>query len=152
MAVKAGLRILLAAGVLLSATRSMNAADFYEGRLLTGQEEYRAGRYADSADNLRVASFGLLDRPARLSESLVWLALAQEKANRMPQSEATLERFVDVETRFPEYARLRLDPSMRREFSALLQKRVPRALLSSVPSLMAADAAARKLPAATGKP
>jgi len=61
---------------------ALSADDFYQGRLLTGQQEYRSGRYAEAADNLRVASFGLLNRPRLLSESLVWLALAQSKANR----------------------------------------------------------------------
>jgi len=53
---------------------------------------------------------------------------------------------VDVEAKFSEYGRLSLDPAMRREFSSLLHQQVQKALLSTVPSLLAADAVPQAVP------
>jgi hypothetical protein len=104
---------------------------FYLSRLRIGEQALSAGRAAEAADNLRVASFGLLDEPEKLSESLVWLALAQQRAGRGAEADATLRRFQSVQALFPSWGRLDLDPGMRREFEALLRKRLPGSTLES---------------------
>ena len=98
---------------------------FYEGRLTIGEQALSAGRAAEAADDLRVASFGLLDRPEKLSECLVWLAVAQQRAGRIADAEATLRRFQAVQALFPSWGRLALAPEMKGEFEALARKRLP---------------------------
>jgi hypothetical protein len=110
-------------------TSTAPAADapdaFYLSRLTIGKQELTAGRAAEGADNLRVASFGLLDRPETLSECLVWLAIAQQRSGRSAGADATLRRFQSVQTLFPSWSRLDLAPEMRSEFEALARKGLP---------------------------
>jgi len=102
-----------------------DAAAFYASRMTIGERTLEAGRAAEAADNLRVASFGLLDEPERLSECLVWLAVAQQRAGRAADADATLKRFQGVQTLFPSYPRLAIAPAVRSEFEALARKRMP---------------------------
>ncbi len=47
----------------------------------------------------------------------------------------TLSRFLEVERRFPAYARAALEPETRKDFEGLLVKTIPEATLRSIPSL-----------------
>jgi hypothetical protein len=98
---------------------------FYASRRALGEQALAAGRAAEAADNLRVASFGLLDRPEKLSECLVSLAIAQQRAGRTADADATLRRFQSVQELFPSWGRLALAPDVRSEFVALARKRLP---------------------------
>lgn len=100
-------------------------AAFYASRLAAGEQALAAGRAAEAADNLRVASFGLLDQPEKLSECLVLLAVAQQRAGRTADAEATLRRFRSAQELFPSWERLALAPEWRSEFVALARKRLP---------------------------
>jgi hypothetical protein len=100
-------------------------AAFYQSRLAAGEQALAAGRAAEAADNLRVASFGLLDQPEKLSECLVVLAVAQQRAGRTADAEATLRRFRSAQELFPSWERLALAPELRSEFVALARKRLP---------------------------
>lgn len=101
------------------------ADDFYESRLKEGAQTYRQRRPADAAESLRIAAFGLLDRPPLLVEALARLALAQEAVGGTAEGRSTLDRFLEVERRFPAYREARLEASVRAEFDALLRRRVP---------------------------
>ncbi len=98
---------------------------FYASRLAIGEQALVAGRAAEAADNLRVASFGLLDRPEKLSQCLVSLAVAQQRAGRAAEADATLRRFQSVQELYPSWGSLALAPGIRSEFVELARKRLP---------------------------
>jgi len=108
-----------------SPDRTGSPEAFYASRLAAGKQTLAAGRAAEAADNLRVASFGLLDQPEKLSECLVLLAVAQQRAGRTADAEATLRRFRSAQELFPSWDRLALAPELRSEFVALARKRLP---------------------------
>ncbi len=109
--------------------------DFYEARLGAGQEAYRQKRALEAVDQFRVASFGFLDRPVLLSESLARLSLAQAAAGQSVEADATLLRFFEVERRFRPYAQVQFEPEIRKEFEFLLLRRVSPSALLSLPAL-----------------
>jgi TonB family protein len=108
--------------------------DFYEARLVAGYEAMRAKRVPEAIDQLRIAAFGLMDRPPLLSEALVRLALAQEAIGPKQGAAETIKRFVDVERRFGAFTKARLEPTARTAFRNLFAKHVPAATIASLPS------------------
>jgi hypothetical protein len=120
-------------GVMLAASPLLGE-DFYEAQLRNAKISAAASRYSDAADELRIASFGFLDRPALLSESLVRLALAQAAGNST-QLDHTLDRFLEVESRFATYSAARLEPEVRTSFETLLRSKVAAARMTAIPSL-----------------
>lgn len=120
-------------GVMLVGS-ALHGEDFYEAQLRLAKDAARAGRTAEAAESFRIASFGFLERPALLLESLAQLALAQSRGDATDLAH-TLDRFLEVETRFAAYGSAVLDKSDRTAFEALLSASVPSARLSAVPSL-----------------
>jgi hypothetical protein len=114
---------------------ALKGDEFTDERLREGEEAYVAKRYPDAIDDFRIAAFGSLNKPPVLSQSLVWLALAQAAAGKTSDVGITLEKFLDVERRFPVYSQARLEPETRAAFKTLLLARVPQATILSVPSL-----------------
>ena len=112
-----------------------SAQDFYTERLEAGKTEFREARFTDASDDFRIASFGFLDKPALLSESLVRLALAQSGAKLTDDARATINRFLEIERRFPFYVRANLEPETRAQFQEVLTRLVPEAAIRSVPTL-----------------
>lgn len=138
---------LAAVGVAFIMTWPAFAADvFYEQRLEAGKNALRAQRTVEAAEQLRIAAFGLLDEPRRLSEALALLAVAQSALDRTDDLEITLARFVDLETRFRTYDTTAIDAPIRAQFEAILLRAIPRTTLASIPSL------ARVLPDAAPRP
>jgi hypothetical protein len=133
---KCRLRLVSLAALLLAGA-SEAADDFTNARLSAGMEAYRSRRYAEASDQLRVACFGLLDKPEALTEALVWLAIAQEAAGRTADVTVTVNRFLEVERRFSAYARLRLEPATRAAFEGILRARATPEALASVPAFAA---------------
>ncbi len=109
---------------------------FYEQRLRAGKAALVAQRNSDAADELRIAAFGLLDEPKRLSEALALLALAQNNLGWTQQVETTLNRFVEVESRFAAWDPNALEPAPRTQFESLLLRGVPKQTLASAKSLV----------------
>jgi hypothetical protein len=101
----------------------LRADDFYAERMRVGEQAFSAGRLREAVDNLRVASFGLLERPRLLSECLVWLAVAQTRAGRNVDVDTTLERYRRVAGLFPSDARPSVAPAIQSEFDALASQR-----------------------------
>ncbi len=127
---------------------SAGAADvFYETRLHSGREALAAGKHLEAAENLRIACFGLLDYPASLSPCLAMLAVAQNSLGHSEEVDGTLSRFVEVEKRFPSWDPAALDSSSRRSFDALIQQRIPRTSLATLPRVAAALGIARPVEA-----
>jgi tetratricopeptide (TPR) repeat protein len=133
---RAACLIAIFCAVALLTARHSSAQDFYEEQLRAGRDSFQAGRNPEAADELRIAAFGLLDRPLLLVEALVRLAVVQNNLGNAAGLTHTLERFLDVEGRLPVYAKLPIDSSIRLPFETILLKNVPRAAISSVPSLL----------------
>ena len=91
-------------------------------RLRQGRDAYRAHLPADAIDPLRVAAFGLLDRPAQHCEALVYLALALEAAGRHAEAQTAVQRIADVVRRFPTCAAADVDRTSRSEFEARFRR------------------------------
>jgi len=114
-----------AAGLLVFAVAA-GASDFYEGQMRSGEQTLAAGHAAESIDALRVASFGLLEKPALLSECLAALAVAQSRAHRAADADATLQRFQAVQALFPAQTSLSsASADVRTAFEAFARRRVP---------------------------
>jgi tetratricopeptide (TPR) repeat protein len=109
--------------------------DFNEQRLQDGRSAYQQKKFIDAIDEFRVAAFGLLDRPAGLSECLARLALAQAAAGQARETDETVNRFLEVERRFGVYGKTNLEPDVRADFQSLLLRSLPLDTLSVVPSL-----------------
>jgi protein TonB len=101
------------------------AQGFYETQLRAGQSALATGRPQEAADDLRIAAFGFLDRPAMLCEALEALAVAQEKAGQAAPAEATLSRLVEIGRGFPACREARLEPGLRAEFESLARRMLP---------------------------
>jgi tetratricopeptide (TPR) repeat protein len=108
--------------------------DFYEQQLRAGKEDRAAGKLVEAADELRIASFGFLDRPLLLSESLANLALVQQ-ALGYPAVAQTVDRFVDVERRFASWVPSATDQPTRAAFEQLLVSTQRKSDLATIPSL-----------------
>jgi TonB family protein len=134
--------------VVLSMVRIASAqdAEYFQERLRAGREAFGHQRYREATEDLRVASFGLLESPPLLSEALVRLAISEETVGEGTRVDATLARFLDLETRFPSYASAALEPATRRSFEALLARRVSSDKLRAVPSLRNAPATVIPMP------
>ncbi|MGH9444114.1 MAG: hypothetical protein ACRD16_17760 [Thermoanaerobaculia bacterium] len=120
---------------LAAAAPRLWAQDFYTDRLAAGKAALQAGRAEDAVNEFRIACFGFLDQPVLLSEGLVRLALAESKAKQTDSVRETVARFLEIERRFPSYAKAALEPEARSDFQALLAKSTPEATLRSIPSL-----------------
>ncbi|MDQ2979218.1 MAG: energy transducer TonB [Acidobacteriota bacterium] len=143
-----GARVLLFSVVFAADFASPAAAqDYSEIRLREGRDAYRARRPVDAIDPLRVAAFGLLDRPAQLCAALVFLALAQETAVRHSDAQASLERLSDVERRFPACAAADVDSATRSEFESRFHRRLFAVLPATGPSPAADPSPAALKPA-----
>ncbi len=121
--------------ILLTCTATVSAQDFYEQQLQTGKIAAAAGRNVEASDQLRIAAFGLLDRPALLSEALIRIALVQSALGHPAPIVQALDRFVLVEQRFKPYASLALDEQTKSAFEALVLKTLPRNVIATLPSL-----------------
>ena len=116
----------ISAAVVLSFAAAVSAADFYEAQMRAGEQALAAGRAPEAADALRVGSFGLLEKPALLSECLAALAVAQKRAHRDADADATLQRFRAVQTLFPAPSELSaMAADVRAAFEAFARERVP---------------------------
>ena len=109
--------------------------EFAELRLAEGKTAFREQRIEPAIEDFRLASFGFLENPARLSETLARLALAQSAARRAEEARATVARFLDLETQFGAYSSEALEPDLRAAFHALLLRTVPREDILSLAGL-----------------
>jgi TonB family protein len=121
------------------------AQDFSDSRFREGRDAYRARRFEDAIGLFRVAGFGFLDRPARLCETLVYLALAADAAGRQRESQTFLARLADAERLAPACAEADIDRATRSEFESRFRRRAPR-----VDSVAATSGASEPAPAFSG--
>lgn len=142
-------RLALAGTALLTASMAAGQAeDFYKARLLAGYQAIRAQRAPEAIDQLRIAAFGLMDRPVLLTEALVRLALAQEAIASKEGAAETLKRFVEVERRFGGFADALLENSARTAFRNFLAQHVPAPTIATLPSFGGPPPRATPIPSA----
>lgn len=120
---------------LLTASIALADDAFYETRLAAGKQAYVEKRMPDAVTDLRIAAFGFLERPALLSETLVWLALAESASNRPERVRWALTRFLEVETKFRPYKQLLLDAPSRAAFEKILVATLSQDSIASIPTL-----------------
>jgi tetratricopeptide (TPR) repeat protein len=106
---------------------------FYLGLLRDGRLAYDRGDYANSAKDLRLACFGLLDDPQPLTDCLVRLAVAQGAGNDAEGFRETFRRIAEVEDRFGAYGKAQLAPEIRAAFEQRLLLLIPVATLERIP-------------------
>jgi hypothetical protein len=111
------------------------ADDFYEQQLRAGKADAQANRLAQAADELRIAAFGFLQQPALLQETLIRLAVVQNALGQTADATKTIDRFVDVEQRFPQYASVQVETPIKTKFEEMLAAQIPRPTLQAIPSL-----------------
>jgi protein TonB len=100
------------------------AQDFYELRLRAGEAELSAKQPAEAAASLRIAAFGLLDRPPLLCEALAHRAIAEEASGNPTGATSTLVRIVQVSRAFSSCRSASMEPARRVEFAALARRRL----------------------------
>src|SRR5215467_5350535 len=131
------------AAAILPATALLGQSDFGMERLAAGKEAFVQKWFAEAVEDFRVAGFALLDEPPRLLECLVRQAVAQSAGGHAVQDrKATVDRFLEVERRFPIFPDLDLEPEIRRTFQTILSRDVPAESLASLPELGIASASA----------
>lgn len=121
--------------VLLGGSRAARAIDpFYLGLLRDGGHAYDRKDYAQAAHDLRLACFGMLDEPKPLTDCLVRLALAQDRAGDADGFRETFGRIVEVEERFSAYSQGNLAPELRAALEQRLPATIPATTLAGVPA------------------
>jgi tetratricopeptide (TPR) repeat protein len=109
--------------------------EFYETRLREGEEALASKRNLVAVERLRIAVFGLLDKPVLLSEGFAMLSLAQRATGKEAALDVTLARFLELEKSFAVWGQAAVKPELRKEFVALLVKKIPPENLKGIPSL-----------------
>lgn len=99
--------------------------DFAETRLRDGKEAYDSRRPAEAIGHLRIAAFGFLERPALLCESLIYLAVAEEAAERHADAQATVERLLEIQRTIPSCAEAKVSPAVRSTFETRFRQLLP---------------------------
>lgn len=123
----------LVVAVALGSASALPAADpFYDGMLAEGREALARGDLPSALLELEIAAFGLLEDPPRLADALTHLALAQAAAGQERALEATLERVLEVESRFGGYRQAEIPAATRHRFEELLLRRVALARLERI--------------------
>jgi tetratricopeptide (TPR) repeat protein len=109
-------------GLALSIPQQARSADpFYEEQLRRGRRAYEIGKFEEATKSLRIAGFGLLEEPLALTESLLYLGLAQAAMNERAEWGETFERIVEIEDQFSSYSNLDR-PEIKRAFEELVRR------------------------------
>ncbi|MBP1642773.1 MAG: hypothetical protein H6Q03_1442 [Acidobacteria bacterium] len=151
-------RAALAALALLAAAPApaQEPDPFYLDLERSGQLALAHGDAPAAARKLRIACFGMLDRPERLAACLVRLAVAQARGEDRAGFLATFDRLDGVEERFRAYRAAPLERAEREEFEQRLGAWLEPALLAGRPAFAAASSrgalAAAEAALARGEP
>ena len=119
----------------LSAAPLFAAEDFYEQQLRAGKADAQANRLPQAADELRIAAFGFLQQPQLLQEALIRLSVIQSALGQSSEAAKTIDRFMEIEQRFPQYATMQIETPVKAKFEELLVHQIPRATIQATPSL-----------------
>jgi tetratricopeptide (TPR) repeat protein len=109
-------------GIILIWAAAVSAAPnpFYTNLLERGKADFASGDYQRAADELRIASFGLLDAIPAYETTQVYLALAQQRIGRKDEASKAVLQIVQAERIAPTYRTLAIDPSVQAALNAAL--------------------------------
>ncbi len=137
-------RLLTLGCLFLLAAGAGGAESFYIGLMEMGSRDYLRGDYPTAAKKLEIACFGLLDDPQLLTRGLIRLALAQAGAGNDRGFNATVDRLLEVESRFGSYSGLSAETTFKIEFERLLAQRYSADALDAIPAFSAVAARMRQ--------
>jgi len=149
--VKAQLRSLVALPLLIVAI-PVFAQNFYEARFLSGVTDFNRGAFARAVEELRVAAFGRVDDIPAYQTAEIYLAVANDKLERVEDARVATLKVVQAEQISPAYEKLSLPPDMRASFERLLPALLTREQLVNVPAFSRFASQAPSVPAGTPTP
>lgn len=148
---KAQLRSLVALPLLIVAI-PVFAQNFYEARFLSGVTDFNRGAFARAVEELRVAAFGRVDDIPAYQTAEIYLAVANDKLERVEDARVATLKVVQAEQISPAYEKLSLPPDMRASFERLLPALLTREQLVNVPAFSRFASQAPSVPAGTPTP
>lgn len=86
---------------------------FYSTLVEDGIRSFERRDYLRASEDLRIASFGLLENPPELARAIAYLALAQGAAGNREGFERSYRRLTDLESRFQAYSAAALTADAR---------------------------------------
>jgi tetratricopeptide (TPR) repeat protein len=113
---------------------------FYTRLLDDGIRAAERGDHVRASEELRIAAFGLMEAPARLSRALTHLALAQSTTANAEGLTRTLRRLTELETQFGAYSAAELTPATRAALDEAARNQLSADELLASPLLVAAPA------------
>lgn len=128
------LGLALAALLLVAAAPARGAVDpFYENLLRKGTDAFNRRDFPTAARLLRLASFGMLEDPVLLADSLTRLALAQAAAGDADGFRQTFDRLTEIEQRFGAYSAAEIPADARAALQRNAAQLVPAVTLRASP-------------------
>jgi hypothetical protein len=110
------------------------AQSFYEARFQNGVVDFNRASYARAVDELRVAAFGRVDDIAAYETAEIYLAVANDKLDRVEDARLATLKVAQAEQIKPAYAALQLPAELRTAFERLLPALLSREQLANVPA------------------
>ncbi len=126
------------------------AQSFYEARFQSGVVDFNRASYARAVDELRVAAFGRVDDIPAYETAEIYLAVANDKLDRVEDARLATLKVAQAEQIKPSYAALQIPVELRTAFERLLPALLSREQLSNTPAF--ARFATQALSATTGTP
>ena len=148
---KVHLRPLVGAFLVFAAIPAF-AQSFYEARFQSGVTDFNRGAFARAVDELRVAAFGRVDDIPGYETAEIYLALANDKLNRVEDARLATLKVVQAEQISPAYDKLTLPADVRTNFERLLPVLLTREQLANVPAFARFASQAPSVPAGTPLP
>jgi hypothetical protein len=128
------------------------AQSFYEARFQSGVTDFNRGAFARAVDELRVAAFGRVDDIPAYEMAEIYLAVANDKLNRVEDARLAALKVVQAEQISPAYNKLSLPADLRTSFERLLPALLTREQLVNVPAFARSASQAPSVPAGTPTP
>jgi tetratricopeptide (TPR) repeat protein len=128
------------------------AQSFYETRFLSGVTDFNRGAFARAVDELRVAAFGRVDDIPAYQMAEIYLAVANDKLDRVEDARLATLKVVQAEQISPSYNKLALPADLRASFERLLPALLTREQLVNVPAFARFASQAPSVPAGTPIP
>jgi hypothetical protein len=146
--VKVHLRPLVGAFLVFAAI-PVFAQSFYEARFQSGVTDFNRGAFARAVDELRVAAFGRVDDIPGYETAEIYLALANDKLDRVEDARLATMKVVQAEQINPAYNKLPLPADVRTNFERLLPALLTREQLVNVPAFSRFASQAPSVPPGT---
>lgn len=126
------------------------AQSFYEARFQNGVVDFNRASYARAVEELRIAAFGRVDDIPGYETAEIYLAVANDKLDRVEDARLATLKVAQAEQIKPSYAALQLPVELRTAFERLLPALLSREQLGNVPAF--SRFASQAVSATTGTP